>query len=362
MAPRLATLTTLRLGGAPARYVEAASERDVVVAVREADRAGEPVLVLGGGSNLVVADGDLAATVIRIITNGVTATDQGDRVRLSVQAGEDWDGLVARCVADGLAGIECLAAIPGSVGATPIQNVGAYGQDVSEAIVAVRVYDRATDTISEFAPADCGFAYRSSVFKRTPGRWVVLAVTLTLPKRTMSGPLRYAELTRKLERPLGGTAPITDVRDAVLTLRRAKGMVVDPRDPDSVSAGSFFTNPVLSEADFAVLLQRVGDDAERLPRFPAEPGTVKTSAAWLIERAGFRKGYGDPSTVAISSKHTLALTNRGEGTAAQLVALAREIADGVENRFGVRLVPEPVLVGLSWTAADARAPSARPRA
>ena len=276
--------------------------------------------------------------------------------RFEVAAGEPWDPLVARWVARGLAGVECLSGIPGSVGATPIQNVGAYGQEVSETIVSVRAYDRTLETVLEIPARECGFSYRSSAFKRTPGRWVVLAVTFELERRPDSQPVRYAELARALGIAEGERAPLADVREAVLALRRRKGMVIDPADPDSVSAGSFFTNPVLGAAEFAELEERarewLGDDV-RVPGFGQPDGSVKTSAAWLIERSGFARGHGDPATVAISDKHTLALTNRGAGTTAQLVALAREIACGVHDRFGVALVPEPVFVGHEWAGAGA---------
>jgi UDP-N-acetylmuramate dehydrogenase len=356
VTPALAEMTTLRLGGPAARYAEAADEGAIIAAVRAADAAGQPLLLLAGGSNLVVADDGFPGTVLRIASRGVRV----DGARLEVAAGESWEPLVARCVADGLAGFECLSGIPGSVGATPIQNVGAYGQEVSETIVSVRAYDRMLETALEIPAAECGFSYRSSAFKRTPGRWVVLAVAFELERRPDSQPVRYAELARALGIGLGERAPLADVRAAVLALRRGKGMVIDPADPDSVSAGSFFTNPVLGAAAFAELEERarewVGDDA-RVPRFPQADGSVKTSAAWLIERAGFACGYGDPATVAISDKHTLALTNRGGGTTAQLLTLAREIAAGVRDAFGVELEPEPVLVGHEWRAGARAQPS-----
>jgi UDP-N-acetylmuramate dehydrogenase len=353
--PRLADLTTLRLGGPAGRLVAARDDAALVSEVRRADRAGEPLLLLAGGSNVVVADEGFPGTVLHIATHGTATTETPDgRVALEVQAGEPWDPFVARCVADGLAGVECLSGIPGSVGATPIQNVGAYGQDVAETIRSVRVLDRHTDAIETLDAAACGFTYRSSVFKRTPGRWVVLAVTFVLERSDRSAPIRYAELARALDTELGATAPLEDVRDAVLALRRRKGMVVDPADPDSVSAGSFFTNPVLDATEFAALERRVADtlgDEAAPPAFPEPDGRVKTSAAWLIERAGFRRGHGDPHGIAISDKHTLALTNRGGGSTAELVALAREIAGGVRERFGVDLVPEPVFVGHAWEPA-----------
>jgi UDP-N-acetylmuramate dehydrogenase len=358
----LRDLTTLRLGGPAGRLVEAADEDAVVDAVRRADRDSEPLLILAGGSNVVVADAGFPGTVLRIATRGIAQGEvAGGGVRLEVEAGEPWDRLVARCVAEGLAGVECLSGIPGSVGATPIQNVGAYGQEVAETIRSVRALDRRSGSVEELDPEACGFTYRSSAFKRTPGRWVVLAVAFALERSERSAPIRYAELARRLGVEVGDRAPLAAVRDAVLALRRGKGMVIDPADPDSVSAGSFFTNPILDADAFAALERRV---AERLgagaapPAFPEDDGRVKTSAAWLIERAGFHRGHGDPNGVAISGKHTLALTNRGGGTTAGLVALAREIAGGVRERFGVDLVPEPVFVGHEWDAGVR--PAARP--
>jgi UDP-N-acetylmuramate dehydrogenase len=348
----LSDLTTLRLGGPAGKLVEARTEDEVVAAVEDADARGEPLLVLAGGSNVVIADDGFPGTVVRILTAGV---EERDGV-LTAQAGEPWDPFVERCVRAELAGVECLSGIPGSVGATPIQNVGAYGQEVSETITAVRAHDRQTHATETLAPEDCGFSYRSSVFKRNPGRWVVLAVTYALDAQPESRPIRYAELARELGVEIGETAPLADVRAAVLRLRRGKGMVVDPGDPDSVSAGSFFTNPILDAQDFerleARVRERLGDQA-RPPRFPEPDGRVKTSAAWLVERAGYSRGYGSPGPIALSGKHTLALTNRGGGTASQLLALAREIADGVKREFGVELVPEPVLVGQAWAGVAA---------
>jgi UDP-N-acetylmuramate dehydrogenase len=345
---RLSELTTLRLGGPAARYVVAETQDAVVAAVRAADRQGEPLLVLAGGSNVVVADEGFPGTVVRVATHGVARDDAG---LLEIAAGEPWDPFVADCVARGLAGVECLAGIPGSVGATPIQNVGAYGQEVSETLVAVRVLDRLRDTVEELDPAACAFTYRSSAFKRHPGRWVVLAVRLQLHASAFSAPIRYAELARALDVEIGARAPLDELRDAVLGLRRGKGMILDPADPDTTSAGSFFTNPLLDAGAFAALqvaaAERLGPDA-RPPAWPEDDRRVKTSAAWLIERAGFRRGQGDPNGIAISSKHTLALTNRGAGTTAQLVALAREIAAAVREVFGVELTPEPVFVGHDW--------------
>jgi UDP-N-acetylmuramate dehydrogenase len=328
MAP-LADFTTLRLGGPADRLVEARTEADLVAAAR----AG--AYVLAGGSNVVIADEGVRGAVVLVRTRGV----QRDGPRLVVAAGEDWDPLVARCVADGLQGFECLSGIPGSAGATPIQNVGAYGQDVAETVEWVRVYDREAGEVRVMDAAECGFDYRRSVFKHRD-RWVVLAVAYRLRESPESGPLRYAELARALDVPVGGRAPLADVRTAVLALRRRKGMVIDPADPDSVSAGSFFTNPILEPDAFAAL-------PPGAPAFPEPDGRIKTSAAWLIERAGFGRGHG-AGNVGISSKHTLALVNRGGATTAELLALARRIAAGVAEVFGVALQPEPVLVGTRW--------------
>jgi UDP-N-acetylmuramate dehydrogenase len=340
----LAPLTTLRLGGPARRLVEAHSEAEAIARVREADAAGDPLLVLAGGSNVVIADEGFPGTVLRLMTTGVQSRGAAG---IEVQAGEPWDPFVERAVAGGLAGIECLSGIPGSVGATPIQNVGAYGQDVSETVVRVRVYDRKMGRIDDLPGQACEFTYRSSAFKRNPGRWLVLAVTFDLDRRPQSRPIRYAELARTLGVPPGDAAPLATVRQAVLALRRGKGMVIDAADPDSVSAGSFFTNPILSAAEFDALKQRVSRPP---PAFPEPDGRVKTSAAWLVEQAGFGRGYGLPGPVAISTKHSLALTNRGGATTAQLLELAREVAAGVHRELGVRLVPEPVLVGVEWTA------------
>jgi UDP-N-acetylmuramate dehydrogenase len=352
----LRDLTTLRLGGPAGRLVEVTDEDSLVTAVTDADAADEELLLLAGGSNVVAADAGFPGTVVRIATTGIERRPEPDgRVLLEVQAGESWDAVVAGCVGDGLSGVECLSGIPGSTGATPIQNVGAYGQEVSETIRAVRVLDRVTGGVQALAPDACAFRYRSSAFKRHPARWVVLAVAVALARSSQSAPIQYAELARTLGVAVGERAPLPAVREAVLALRRGKGMVIDPADPDSVSAGSFFTNPVVPAQDFAEIERlaaaRLGDRA-RPPSWPEPDGHVKTSAAWLVERAGFGKGYGNPRGIAISSKHTLALTNRGEGTTAELVALAQEIAAGVRRAFGVALVPEPVFVGHEWRAPE----------
>lgn len=343
---RLADHTTLRLGGPARRWVTAISAEELTGAVAEADAAGEPVLVLGGGSNLVVADEGFAGTVAEVATTGVRADHDSDHgsdptcggAMVTVAAGETWDDLVARAVEHGWVGVEALSGIPGTVGATPIQNVGAYGQEVSQTIAQVRVWDRILRGVRTFATADCRFGYRTSRFKQDPARHVVLDVTFQFRVGTLSAPVAYAELARALDVEVGQRAPLADVREAVLGLRRAKGMVLDPADHDTWSAGSFFTNPVV-EPD------RVPVGA---PAYPQADGTVKTSAAWLIERAGFGKGYPHDAAgpVTLSTKHTLALTNRGGARTADLLALAREIRAGVEKEFGIRLENEPVLLGV----------------
>ncbi len=341
----LAPHTTLRVGGPARRFVEVASETELVETVRAADAAQEPLLVLAGGSNLVIADAGFEGTVVHVATRGIgQEAAPGASVRLTVAAGEPWDAVVAGAVAEGLAGIECLSGIPGSTGATPIQNVGAYGQEVAATIVRVRVLDRATGELADLPPSACGFAYRTSAFKRS-GRHLVLAVTFELARSELSPPLRYGELARTLGVEGGAGAPLAAVREAVLALRRGKGMVLDPADHDTWSAGSFFTNPVLDAAGFAALEQRAAGSPP--PRFPEPDGNIKTSAAWLIERAGFSRGDAR-GAVALSSKHALALTNRGAASAAELVAFAAEIAGRVQLQLGVTLVPEPVLVGIPW--------------
>jgi UDP-N-acetylmuramate dehydrogenase len=336
----LRSFTTLRLGGPCRRMLVPDSEAELVEAVRDLDAAGEPVLLLGGGSNLVLADSGFAGTVVRLATRGISVVEAADQDRVVVRAaaGESWDALVEHAVADDCAGIEALSGIPGLVGATPVQNVGAYGQEVAETVVSVRTLDRETGEITEEAPAALGFGYRSSRLRGTD-RWVVLAVTFALRRSTLARPVRYAELAQALGIEVGGQAPASDVRAAVLELRRSKGMVLDPDDHDTWSVGSFFTNPLL-EADQAVRLP------PGAPRFEQPDGRVKSSAAWLIDQAGFPRGYGH-GDARISSKHTLALTNRGSSTTAEVIALAREIRDGVERAFGVTLEPEPRLVGVN---------------
>jgi UDP-N-acetylmuramate dehydrogenase len=341
---RFSELTTLRLGGPARRLIEARSEDDAVEAVTS---AGDSLFVMSGGSNLVVADEGIDGTVVRIRTRGISFSGDGETVHVKVAAGEPWDEVVACCVSEGLAGIECLSGIPGSTGATPIQNVGAYGQEVSTTISSVRAYERQLGEVVDLSPEQCGFAYRTSAFKRSD-RHVVLGVSFVLERSEAAQPVQYAELARALDVELGARASLSEVRDAVLELRRRKGMVIDPDDPESVSAGSFFVNPILSREEFAAFERRavglLGDEVKP-PRWPEPDGRLKTSAAWLIERAGFHRGYGQ-GRVGVSSKHTLALVNRGGGTTEELLTLARELRDGVSQRFGVALRPEPTLVGV----------------
>jgi len=323
---RLADYTTLRLGGPATGWVEVTTEQDLVEAVAAADEGGERLLVLAGGSNLVVADSGFPGT----------DDDTCGGAMVTVAAGEIWDDFVAHAIEQGWVGIEALSGIPGSVGATPIQNVGAYGQEVSQTIASVRCWDRDQRRVQTFAAAECGFGYRTSRFKASPGRYVVLTVSFQFPLGDLATPIRYAELARTLGTEAGKRVPMTEVRKTVLGLRAGKGMVLDPADHDTWSAGSFFTNPFLSDEQARAL-------PEDAPRWVQPDRTVKASAAWLIERSGFGKGYGN-ERVALSTKHTLAITNRGSATTADLVTLASEIQRGVESKFGVWLVNEPVLV------------------
>ena len=342
MAERLADHTTLRIGGAARTWLEPQTEADLIDAVRTADDAGQPLLVLGGGSNVVVADAGFDGTVVH--TGGLRGIRADDVAAcsgafISVAAGEPWDAFVATTIGSGQVGVEALSGIPGLVGATPIQNVGAYGQEVAQTIARVRVYDRQERRVVTRSAVECHFGYRTSVFKTFPDRFVVLTVSFQFRLGTLSAPIRYTELARALGIAPGDRAPIAEVREAVLALRRSKGMVVDPDDRDTWSAGSFFTNPVVDGA----LADGLPTEA---PRYPQPDGRVKTSAAWLIEHAGFSRGFG-AGLARLSTKHTLAITNRGGATATDVMALAREIRDGVEHAYGVRLVPEPVLVGVA---------------
>jgi UDP-N-acetylmuramate dehydrogenase len=388
--PALSTLTTMRVGGAPERLVQPVTEAELIETARAVWASGEQWLLLGGGSNTVASDAGFEGTVIRVGTRGIERVDPpdgagpdfhtGTAVHLRVQAGESWDALVEHAVRSGFAGIEALSGIPGSVGAAPVQNIGAYGQELSSSLVAIDFLDYDTGEVRRLTAADLGLGYRTSALKR--GRaGVVLAVELRLaasratdasasdggPNAALSAPVAYAQLANALGVRLGDRVPLVEARRAVMALRASKGMVLDPADPDSVSAGSFFTNPIVSE-NYA---RSLPSDAPRWPVTPPEPSVVtpleaaagapdsvgahtlgvahavKLSAAWLIERAGIRRGFALPgSRAAISSKHTLAITNRGGATAAEIVQLASYVQLRVQSEFGILLHPEPVLVDL----------------
>ncbi len=339
MTEPLANHTTFRLGGPARRFVEATTEQQLIDTVADCDSRGEPVLVLGGGSNVLIADEGFDGTVVKVATRGVRAEAADcSGAQLEVAAGEVWDDLVARAVAAQWSGMETLSGIPGSVGAVPIQNVGAYGAEVATLIQRVRTWNRAEGAIRTFAAAECGFGYRDSRFKREKGRHLVLRVDFQLPLGELGQPVRYPELARALGVAVGQRAPASRVRETVLAIRRRKGMVLDANDHDTWSAGSFFTNPILTPEQAASL-------PAEAPRFSAGEG-VKTSAAWLIQHAGFPAGHGS-GPARLSTRHVLALTNRGHAAAADVLALAREIRDGVRERFGITLVPEVNLVGVS---------------
>jgi UDP-N-acetylmuramate dehydrogenase len=369
----LASLTTLRLGGPAARLCTATRDGEIEEALADASRRGEPALVLGGGSNVVFADEGFSGTVVRVATGGVDVVGgDADAVVVDVAAGEAWDAFVARCVDEGWSGVEALSGIPGLAGATPIQNVGAYGQEIGDVLVHVRALDRhasrtsRTGSVRPASPAgpassecarlvmarsECDLRYRHSKLKGSD-RWVVLGVRLRLARGAARGagpvPGRYAELARALGIAENGTAPAARVRETVLALRRGKGMVLDAADPETVSAGSFFTNPVLDADELRGFEARVVAQgiAGPVPRFAQGDGRTTLSAAWLVERAGFSRGYAMGS-VGVSRRHALALVNRGGATTRELLTLARHVRDGVAARFGVTLSPEPVLVGCS---------------
>ncbi|MGW6725365.1 UDP-N-acetylmuramate dehydrogenase [Nocardia sp. NPDC055029] len=340
---RLSELTTLRVGG-PALVAECGTTDALIATVRALDAAGVRVLLLAGGSNLLIDDAGFDGVVVRVGNTGVRIGVDS----VVAEAGANWDEVVAATVAAGLGGLECLSGIPGSAGATPVQNVGAYGVEVATLLRRVRLLDRETGEVRWVEPAALGFGYRTSVLKHSDDA-VVLAVEFALDPSGMSAPLRYGELAKVLRAGDGETRPAADVRAEVLRLRAGKGMVLDPADHDTWSAGSFFTNPVVG-ADrlpqvLAAITAHLGDVP--VPTYPAPDGT-KLSAGWLIERAGFAKGFpGEQAAARLSTKHTLALTNRGTASAADIVELARTVRAGVQERFGVTLEPEPVPVGLT---------------
>lgn len=343
----LAPYTTLGLGGPARFFAEAGTEAHVMEALEFARIRGLPSFILGGGSNIVVSDDGFDGLVVRIAVLGIRRKRCGT---VTAAAGEEWDQFVRWCVEHDLAGIECLSGIPGSVGGTPVQNVGAYGQEAGEVIHAVRVLDRAKQKVVELSNEQCGFAYRTSVFSTTkPQGFVVLAVSYALypggaPRIT------YPDLRRHFAER-SSPPSLTEVRDAVLKIRKSKSMVLRPEDPDSKSAGSFFKNPFVS----SITALRAEETARHLgtlkrdevmPRYPMPDGRIKLSAAWLIEHAGFSKGY-SRGCVGVSSRHALALINRGGATAQELLDLARDIQKAVHSRFDIRLTPEPVLVGFA---------------
>jgi UDP-N-acetylmuramate dehydrogenase len=337
----LAPLTTFGIGG-PARYfIQASSEENLAESIQFAKEKNLPVFILGGGSNLLVADAGFAGLVIKVGISGIDWQRDRDRTILRSGAGEDWDRIVALCVERNLGGIECLSGIPGSAGGTPVQNVGAYGQEVSEVLTAVRAYDRRTDSIVELSREQCGFSYRASLFNTTAKeRYIVLQVSYSLPNESAPS-IGYPDVLREFE---GKPSPPTlaEVRSAVRRIRARKAMLLVEGDSDCRSAGSFFKNPIVSEQAFQELQNRAGS---AVPRYPAPAGQVKTAAAWLIEHAGFSKGY-SIGCAGLSTKHTLAIVNKGGAKAEDVLQLARQIQARVEERFGIRLTPEPVLLGL----------------
>jgi UDP-N-acetylmuramate dehydrogenase len=335
----LADLTTLRLGG-PAKRVAAAREADELVdLVRDADARREPVLIVGGGSNLVVGDAGWDGLVVLVRTLDVHADELADRTRLTVAAGVEWDDVVAKSVGNEWSGLAAMSGIPGLTGATPVQNVGAYGSEVADTIAELRVLDRQTGAVEDWPPERCGFGFRTSAFKHTD-RYVVLSVTFDLARTPEAPPVRYAELARRLGVEQDEPAPSAQVRKIVLELRRSKGMLLDEADHDTWSVGSFFVNPFVPPELVP----------EGCPNWETG-GRIKLSAAWLIENAGFHKGFGADvgrGSVTLSTKHTLALTNRGDASTRELLELAAVIRDGVEKRFGIRLRPEAHLAGIDF--------------
>ncbi|MBX7056314.1 MAG: UDP-N-acetylmuramate dehydrogenase [Pyrinomonadaceae bacterium] len=335
---KLAPLTTLGVGGTARRFANVTSEEELAAALRAAGENSLSVFILGGGSNIVVADAGFDGLVIKVSICGIhEAGSDGSRIVLSVGAGEEWDGFVAYAVERGLAGVECLSGIPGLVGGTPVQNVGAYGQEVSETIVSVSCLDRTSGAMVELSNEECGFGYRKSIFNSDErDRYVVTRVNFRL---TVNGDpkLAYREL---IEIFSGRTPSIVEVREAVLSIRRSKSMVIDPDDPNSRSAGSFFKNPLVTAEKFGELEAAFGE----IPKYPAANGWVKVPAAWLIENAGFSKGFA-MNRVGISTKHSLAIINKGGAGSADIVELKDLIRSAVNSKFGIQLEPEPIFVG-----------------
>ncbi len=348
-AQLLSAYTTLRLGGPARAVIECTETSELVDVVTRLDRAGEPILLIGGGSNLVIGDDGFAGTAVIVRSSQIEFGSDDTGPFVTAAAGTDWDTLVASTVDAGLGGLECLSGIPGAAGTTPVQNVGAYGVEVGDLLRGVELLDRATGERSWVSPSDLGLGYRTSKLKGTDTH-VVLTVSFRLNADGVSQPIAYRELAQRLGVAEGETAAADRVREVVLALRAGKGMVLDADDHDTWSAGSFFTNPVIGDDRIdevmTAIVRKVGDDV-RIPRFPADGGS-KLSAGWLIERAGFTRGYpAEDAPARLSTKHTLALTNRGAATSADLVTLAADVRDGVRDAFGVDLHPEPVFVSCS---------------
>lgn len=338
----LAPLTTLQVGGPARWFALAQNEGDVRSAVEFASEQKAPLFVLGGGSNLVIADSGFSGVVLKIALHGIEEHNSGDKRTFHAAAGEDWDGFVAHAVAQDCAGIECLSGIPGTVGGTPVQNVGAYGQEVAETVTSIRVLDSTTGEVRDISPSDAGFTYRSSIFNTAQrGRYIVLRVSYAL---TPGAPpkIEYADLKRHFD---GKAAPtLAETREAVRHIRMSKAMLLAPGDEDSRSAGSFFKNPIISPTEYARIAGIVAARGLKPPSYPAADGKVKIAAAWLVEQSGFEKGY-TRGPAAISRRHALAIVNRGGATAADIVALKDEIQKRVFDTFGLQLQPEPVFVG-----------------
>jgi UDP-N-acetylmuramate dehydrogenase len=337
----LAPYTTFQIGGPARWFAEALSEDDIAAGMAFARERKVPLFILGGGSNLLVSDSGFSGLVLRIALRGIRSTEESGRSIISAAAGEDWDGLVAYAVAAGLAGVECLSGIPGTVGGTPVQNVGAYGQEVSQTIVTVRAFDRKMLQFVDLAASDCGFSYRRSIFNSSQrDRYVVSRVHYALHKDAPAS-FVYADVARYFA-ARNVTAPtLAEVREAVRSIRAQKGMLLMTGDADCRSAGSFFKNPVVPASVVDSLARDLGVDKQSIPAYPAPQGEVKLSAAWLIERAGFAKGY-VLGNAGISSRHTLALINRGGASASEVTALRDQVIAAVASRFAVRLEPEPV--------------------
>ena len=330
--------TSLRVGGPAGNFVEVSTESEVIAAI---EAAGEsPILVIGGGTNVLIADSGFEGTVIHISNHAVTSeVDACSGATLTIGAGENWDEFVETTINRGFAGLETLSGIPGTVGAAPIQNIGAYGHEVAEFITQVRTYDRQAKAIKTFTNSECEFEYRNSIFKKTPGRYIVLSVQFQLRIGEISAPITYAELAAKLEIAVGDKAPVIKTREAVMQLRGAKGMLLDPNDKDSWSAGSFFTNPIVS----LEVAAKLPADA---PRWPTADGRIKISAAWLIQNSGIEKGY-SLGGAQISTKHVLALTNSGAASSTEILELAREVKKSVMDTFAITLEAEVNLINTS---------------